>query len=376
MSKRLNGEGSIRRRPGGRWEARVRLSVDGADPQRVSVYGRTREEVRRKLGELRRRANAGQPLRDSGRTVGSWAGEWMADSLPLSGRRPTTVDTYRSLTRTHVVPALGALPLAALRPTHVERLLGDLSAHLSPSTCRQVYAVLRAMLDVAVRDGLVARNVAVAVARPSVPVRTPRVVEPAKVRELVAAAVGDRLRPLLVLVATTGLRRGEALGLRWSDLDLDGGSLRVARSLLRTSSGLHLDSEPKTARGRRTVPLAPATVEVLREHRVRQLEERMQAPVWHERGLVFATEIGGALEPRNVSRWYADLAARCGVEDRGMHALRHFAATGMLESGATVRTVADVLGHADVSVTLNVYASSADEAQRRAVAGLATGLGL
>ena len=117
-----------------------------------------------------------------------------------------------------------------------------------------------------------------------------------------ATAAGDRLRPLLVLVATTGLRRGEALGLRWSDLDLDGGSVRVARNLLRTSAGLHLDSEPKTARGRRTVPLAPATVNVLRKHRVRQLEERMQAPVWRETGLVFVTEVGGALEPRNVSR--------------------------------------------------------------------------
>jgi integrase len=232
------------------------------------------------------------------------------------------------------------------------------------------------MLDVAVRDGLVSRNVAAVVQRPSVQVRPPRVVSPAKVRELVSVAAGERHQPLLVLIATTGLRRGEALGLRWSDLELDGGSLRVARNLLRTSSGLQLDSEPKTARGRRTVPLAPAAVEILRTHRLRQLAERMQAPVWQETGLVFTTEVGGALEPRNVSRWYAELAARCGVEDRGMHALRHFAATAMLESGATVRTVADVLGHADVTVTLNVYASSADEAQRRAVAGLAAGLGL
>jgi integrase len=193
---------------------------------------------------------------------------------------------------------------------------------------------------------------------------------------LLEAAHGHRLRALLVLVATTGLRRGEALALRWCDLDLERGALRVSHGLVRTSAGLRV-SEPKTARGRRTVPLAPATVEALREHRVTQLEDRLRAgTAWRDNGLIFASEVGGLLEPRNVSRWYAALTARCGVEDRGMHALRHFAATSMLEGGATVRTVADVLGHSDVSVTLNVYASSADESRRRAVDGLALGLGL
>lgn len=376
-SKRLNGEGNLRKRPNGVWEARVLIAAEDGPARRVSVYGKTQEEVRAKLADLRGRANAGQPLRDSERTVQAWAEEWMRDSLPLSGRRPTTVDAYCCLTRTNIVPLLGAVKLSALRPTHVESMLGRLAERLSPSTVRQTYSVLRSMLDVAVRDGLVARNVAVAVKRPSVPARDPRAVPSSKVRELLAAAEEHPLRPLLVLVATTGLRRGEAIGLRWSDLDLDAGSLRVSHALVRSSRGLDLDNQPKTPRGRRTVPLAPVTVELLREHRRLQIEERLRrGPGWRDLDLVFATAVGGMLEPRNVSRWYAALTTRCGVEDKGMHALRHFAATSMLEGGATVRTVADVLGHADVAMTLNTYASSVDEARRRAVGDLAAGLGL
>jgi integrase len=123
------------------------------------------------------------------------------------------------------------------------------------------------------------------------------------VAEVVADLDEARFRPLLVLIATTGLRRGEALGLRWADVDIDGGALRVSHALVRSFRGLDADNEPKTPRGRRTLPLAPATVGRRREHRRRQL--------------VFTTVAGGALEPRNVSRWYSKLATGCGVQDRG-----------------------------------------------------------
>lgn len=377
MGKRLSGEGSFRERANGTWEGRVRWTADDGQGKRLSVYGATQSEVRTKVGEVLRRLRRGEPVRDTERTLAVWATEWLSESLPVSGRRASTIDAYSSLTRTHIVPKLGAHKLSALRPTHVEKFLGQLSKELRPSTVRQAYSVLRAILQGAVRDGLIAKNVTLAVTRPVVPMSDPRPVSQKQVRELIASANGHRLRPLLVLVATTGLRRGEALGLRWGDIDLQAGSLRVSRSLVRTSKGIEMDNQTKTPRGRRTIPLAQSVVVELRDHKARQAGERLKAgPAWRNLDLVFCTEDGGPLEPRNVSRWYAGLTLLCGVEDRGMHALRHYAATAMLESGSTVRTVADVLGHSDVSITLNVYASSRDDSQRQAIDGLASGLGL
>lgn len=172
---------------------------------------------------------------------------------------------------------------------------------LSDSTIRQTYTVLRAGLDGAVRDGLLARNPAAAVKRPGVARREAKHASAVDVTKLLLCAEGLRYRNVLVLIAATGLRRGEALALHWSDVDLEGGSLAVRGTLGRVGGKL-VTSEPKTDRSRRTVPIAPPLVAMLRTHRANQAAERLAAgDQWTDSDLVFASEFGTPADPRNTS---------------------------------------------------------------------------
>lgn len=213
------------------------------------MYGRTKTEARRKIREIAERSQAGVALRDEREALGLYLDRWGRTTLAASSRRPTTQETYRTLLRTQVVPVLGEHRLDQLRPSHIDELvLAMRTAGKSAATIRQTYAVLRMALDDAVRDGLLVRNPAAAVARPKVARTDAAVLTVEQVQAVLAASVGTRIRPVLVVLAATGLRRGEALGLRWSDVDLDAGQARVAGSLVRVGTDLVVQP-PKTDRG-------------------------------------------------------------------------------------------------------------------------------
>jgi integrase len=194
------------------------------------------------------------------RRVASWLAHWRATTLAASDRKPATRELYANLSRVHLeTGALGETTLARLRPSDVEALILALRAKgLSDSTIRTTYTVLRSGLDGAVRDGLLARNPAASVKRPGVERREARHLDAGDVNALLRAAEGSRYHPVLVLIAGTGLWRGEALALRWSDVDLDAGTLNVRFTIARVGGELTL-SAPKTARSRREVPLIPAS---------------------------------------------------------------------------------------------------------------------
>lgn len=262
----------------------------------------------------------------------------------------------------------------------VEGLLAGLRKSRSASTTRSTYAAFRACMDTAVRDGLIAANPVSAVDRPRASRPVPRTLTVEHVKSLVAQARRTqdcRIEHLIVLLATTGLRRSEALGLEWADIDLEGGQLEVRRALVRDSEGLQR-SEPKSAAGLRNFSLAPPAIESLKRQRRKQREQRLRAgSAWIDSGYVFTTPDGGAMEPRNVSREYAELASKAGLPDTGMHALRHYAATAWLASGkATVRDVADALGHSSPTITLEIYTSAIPEAQTAAINAAAAVLDL
>jgi integrase len=239
-------------------------------------------------------------------------------------------------------------------------------AGLSASTIRTVYTVLRAALDVAVRDGLVRRNVAEAVRRPTAERTDAVYLSAEQAQQLLEVLRGDRLEALYRLMLATGLRRGEALALHWQDVDLDGGAVRVRWTLSRTSRGLEL-REPKTERSRRTVPLPRSAVETLRAHRVRQTTERLAAgPAWTDCGLVFATEVGTALEPRNVLRRFEALARKAGLEGVHLHTLRHSAASFLLAAGTHTKVVQEHLGHSSYAITADIYSHVAPAQAREA----------
>jgi len=181
---------------------------------------------------------------------------------------------------------------------------------------------------------------------------------------------------VLSLVAMTGLRRGEALALTWADVDHDSSTLRVRRSLSRVDGEL-VSTSPKTAKSRRALPMSPQVSELLQAHRQQQDDERQRAgSLWQDTDLVFTTELGKPMDPRNVLRTVARSAERVGIEHRvGVHSLRHSAATAMLEAGVNLKAVSDLLGHTDIRMTANTYGHVSDATSRAAMDALGTAMG-
>lgn len=386
MGKRSNGEGTVRQRSDGRYEARL----TGTDPDTgkrwsKSFYGATKAEATRKMKAGAKRVEGGKPITDARTPLATWIDEWSNTALEHSGRKPATKHVYRMLARVHLAPApLGTMPLGTIRPSHVESLTGRMrAAGSSDSTVRMTYTVLRAILDTAVRDGLLAVNVAAAVKRPTASRRADgrdeaRHLTPAEVRRVLDAAAGTRYAAPLSLIAATGLRRGEALAVRWIDVNLDAGTLAVTGTLGRGSGKLERTS-PKSVRSRRTLALTPGVVAVLRRQRIAQLEAKMKAGSrWVDTGYVFTTEIGTPIDPRNVLREFVAAVDRAGIDGDGvgLHTLRHSAATAMLDAGVPLHVVSRLLGHSSVAITGDVYGHAGDARQRDAVDVLATALGI
>ena len=376
--RRSNGEGTVYRRNDGRWEASLSHLDDAGKRRRSSFYGRTRQDVRSKLDDARRRLVGGELVKDATTTLGAYAAAWVGSTLEASNRKASTRALYATMVRVHLVPApFGGLRLDRLRASDVEQLLlAKRDAGLSASTRRTLYTVLRAVLDAAVRDGLVRRNAAEQVRRPSGERQEAAYLGREQVATLLEAATATRLAPLLVFLLGTGARRGEALGLHWRDVDLDAATARIRWTVSRTPEGLTL-TEPKTAKSRRVVPLPARVVADLRTHRSAQLEQRLAfGPAWHDRGLVFSNELGDLWEPRNVSRAFTVLAAAAGLPPGvGLHTLRHTVATRLLEDGANMRKVQDLLGHSSYVITADVYAHVGEPEMREVAGQLTAALG-
>lgn len=394
--RRANSQGNVYQRPNGRWEARLRYrDPHTGEQRRVSVYGATQKAALAELDKVRDRLKEGQPPRDATTTLAVWMSHWRATTLAASDRKQATRELYANLSRKHIEAApIGGVRLDRLRPSDIEKLILDMRSQMKPggrtddnlnsdpvralsdSTIRSTYTVLRAGLDGAVRDGLLAKNPAAAVKRPAVERQEARHLDRDNVVKLLDAARGSRYYPALVLIASTGLRRGEAAALRWEHVDLTNRSLRVAATVARVGGKL-VTTPPKTERARRTVPLSGPVVEMLRAHRGRQKRERLQAgDQWHDNGLVFPTEFGTQLDPRNLLRTIQAAAKKAGLQDVDVHTLRHSAASAWLEGGVHIKAVADLLGHSSISITGDIYGHAEDATARAAVDGLADSLGL
>lgn len=394
-----NGEGSIykRVRNGKKtgYIGAVSYVDDATKAKRHVVYGKTRADVRAKMKAVRERLDNGATVKDSTRTLADWLAHWRATTLAISDRKPSTKELYANLSRRHLESGLfGSIRLDRLKPSDVESLVLGLRAKtksarateadpnpaavraLSDATIRQIYTVLRAGLDGAVRDGLLAKNPVAAVKRPGVARKEARHVSAVDVTKLLLCADGLRYRSVMALIAGTGMRRGEALALHWADVDLDNGVLVVRGTLGRVGGALTI-TEPKSERSRRPVPLSAPLVALLRAHRVAQETEReAAASLLQDHGLVFATEFGTPVDPRNILRTVQIAAKKAGIADVGVHTLRQSAAVAWLESNVHIKAVADLLGHSSIAVTGDVYGHTSDDTARSAVDGLADQLGI
>lgn len=279
--RRGNSEGSApRQRADGRWVIQLRYTDDLGVGKRIDVYGKTAKDVRSKSQAVRDRLAADLPAKDSKMTVGAFAVEWIESTLAASDRKANTKTLYAGIVRKHIEGSkLGALTFDAIAPRHIDAWIVGLRAQpLADSTVRTVYTVLRAMLDTAVRDGVVSRNAAAAVKRPKVTSEEAVYLNVSEVRRLLAAAAPSRYAPVFELLVNTGLRRGEALALRWSDIDFDRSVLRVRGTLARVDGELIITS-PKTANSVRSVHMSAATDRILRSARLAQKQERIRAGI-------------------------------------------------------------------------------------------------
>ena len=374
-TRRGSGEDSIYR-DGDRWRGAVSLGCDASGNRvRKKVSGRTRAEVANKLRKLHQQVDSGI-VPDDRLAVAAFLDRWLTVNLPGTVAE-STEDDYVDTVRLHLVPALGRKRLSKLTVADLDKLWqAKRAAGYSPNSIRIMRTVLRRALGQAEREGIVPRNVARLSAAPRVRAREGRTLTVEQARELLNAAAGYRFEAAVVLALAYGMRRGEVLGLHWSALDWQAGTLRVTHGVKRVKDRDGLSgcrtrlvvSELKTPKSRRTLTLTPELVARFRQHRLRQAEAQMAAgALWQDHGLIFASEVGTPMDPDNFSHSFARLCERAGLGHWHPHELRHSGASLMLAQGTPLYVVSEVLGHASIAITKDVYGHLL-EGDRRAAA--------
>ncbi len=372
MANRGQGEGSIYRRADGRWCAAVRLEGGG----RRVFYGRTRREAADKLHAAMEARLRGASLATAGLTTALFLERWLKESVAPKVR-PKTYDGYESLVRLHIVPAVGAIPLEKLGPQDVQALINrKVVEGLAPKTVLYMRGVMRTALNRAVRWGLVTRNAAALTDPPRYTPKEVRYLELDEIRLLLDVIRGDRLEALFIAAIALGMRQGELLGSRWSDVDLEAARWHVRRQLQRRAGTVSY-TEPKTARGRRTLDVPASLVAALRSHRARQLEERLVAgDQWQDDNLVFSTPLGAPLTGTQVTKHLQELAHSAQIRALRFHDLRHTCATLLLAQQVPARVVMELLGHSQISLTMNLYSHVIPALRKEAAERMEVALGL
>jgi len=369
------GDG-ISKRKDGLYVGRVVVHTPGG-PKRKAVYGRKYGEVEKKLNALRADADRGIVFDAESLKVGEWLDSWLSDCVrPLVNAGKVAHSTYvryRGIVDNDLKPALGRRKLKDVTRAEVRKLYAAKGETLSPRSVDYIHVTLQTALSRAVRDDLIARNVAEGERPRSSRDRRSddvKALSPAQVRALLDAARGTRNEALYIVALHTGLRQGELLGLKWSDVGA--ANVSVRRSLKVTDHGLDF-GPTKNKASRRSVPLNRTAAAVLGAHKARQSEERIAARVWHDVGLVFPNRVGKPADHNNLYyREYKPLLERAGLEGEGFtfHALRHTFASALFVRGEHPKRVQSLLGHSSITQTMDTYSHLIDDIGGDAVDGL------
>jgi integrase len=353
--RRSAGEGSIYKLANGRWQGAVDLGWKDGQRIRKRVTRKTRREVVLEMRELVAKAERGQLRPERAPTLAEWLDTYVAEVA--QGRvRASTLVSYQSHIKHHLKPGLGRHRIDQLRPQHIAAFYRDRLRTLSPASVRRIHAVLRRALTVAVRWGLITTNPAMMVDPPPMSSTEPQPYSLDEARAFLTAAATDRLSARWVLALSLGLRQGEALGLQWDDVDFPRGRLQVRRALRLQPGGELALVKTKTLRSNRTLPMPGPLASALQAHRASQSNERtVAADLWHDSDLVFTTAIGTPVHPRNDYRSFQRIIRNAGLRRIRLHDLRHTAASVLLAQGVPARVVMEILGHSQISVTLNTY---------------------
>ena len=352
--------GSIRKRGKGSWELTIDLGHDADGKRRrkfVNVKG-SKAQAQQKLRELLTSLDKGIPVSTSKISFGEWLSRWMAEYV-VPKTRQKSQERYEGLIRKHIVPSLGDIELAKVTPSDIQALEARLLTNgMAPKGVESVHNVISGAFKYALRLEIVWRNPTKSVSPPKT---TRKEVEPpviSRVKGILKLAEAEQhpLLPCLHLIAYTGIRRGEALGLRHQDLDLAHGTISIVQTISRSVQKGIIVEPTKSAAGRRVLDLDDITVKILRAHIGRQLLDRAElGDAYQDTGLVFPSPLGQPFNPMNLTRAFQALAKKQGTKEAKLHNLRHFHASVMLQNGASLLLVSKRLGHASVSTTGDIY---------------------
>jgi len=358
--KRGHGEGSMYKRKNGLWSAQI--SVQG---KRVTNYFKTQREGLDWLQQMRNQIRAGLTFTGAQLPLREFLSQWLGSIREsVKGK---TLHQYGQIVRDHIAPRLGNIKLKDLRPDQIQALYNEkLDSGISARTVILIHAVLHKALKHALKQGIIGRNPTDAVNRPKFRRKEMLTLSDSQVRTLLLVVKDTRFEALFWIAVSTGLRQGELLGLRWSDLDWQSRRLHVQRQLQRVTGGLEF-TEPKSAAGNRVIVLGQEAIIKLRKHQNILIQEKQKAEEkWEEHDLIFPSTHGTPLDHRNLYRFFKLFLKEAGLPDIRFHDLRHTAATLMLQQGIHPKVVQERLGHADITLTLNTYSHVLPSMQQEA----------
>lgn len=372
MTRKNYGAGSLFERSDGRWEATA--TING---KRKSFYGKTKTEAREKRTKALASVARGEYVDISKMKTGEYLQYWVG--VHANTTELVTAQTYRQHIRVHFIPHLGHIPLQKLSTQDIQRMYDALTKQgRKPSTLNSIHIALRAALNDAVRWGKLAKNPCHGVKLPKAKKREQLILTKDQADQLIAAcqdALSEKVQlgAILLLLITTGIRIGEALSLHWSDIDFEKKVLYVANTLSYDKEQRKLyEADPKSESGQREIALSKLAISTLSAHRHNQIEQRLMATTWEDHNLVFTSLTGKHTWDSSVRYQFKVFLRKLGLPEMHPHDLRHNIATALIAAGVPMKTVQNLLGHAKLSTTMDLYGhvspemkqSAADEVDR------------
>lgn len=338
-------------------DGRYRAALNGHGPT-TYYYGATRQEALQKRREAERRLEAGQSAKPQKQTLKAYLEEWLETCIKPPLKSEGTYRLYEVNTRVHLIPALGKIPLESLTPAHLRKLYAEKRKTLSPRTIVGIHSALRMALGQAVKDRILRENVASLVEAPTVPKKERVAFGPEQAKVFLQAIRGHTNEALFATAILYGVRSGELVSMKWSDIDFDRAQLIVRGTKTETSRY-------------RPIPLIPELASLLRRHKAAQQRDGLrQGRKWSEDGPVFANAAGEAWNPRTFRRQLSLIVKHAGLPQLRVHDLRHSCATLLFALGVDPKIIQAILGHANIHITLDLYTHLLPEAKRDAVGKL------
>jgi integrase len=372
----MTGRGYIKKR-GDTWMIQVSAGTDPETGKRRRItrtIGGSKRQAQSELTRLQRETDQGALPLSVRLSVGEYLDSWLEDVV-LHRNRRRTYESYRTIVEQHLKLHIGALPLQSLEAMHIQKMLGAIRRlNRSESTLQRIFTVLRKALTDAERTGLVNKLATRNVEPPRPAKYKVDLPDLEAFKSVIELARRNSRGAVMEFMAHTGLRRGEALALKWSEIDISNSRAQILKSAQRIRGGGIILVEPKSASGKRAVSLNADAIAILEQQKVRQAEEHLKAgPAYSGSNFVFATELGLILDPDNLSHRFKKIAREAGFPALRLHDLRHFHAYALALGGAHPKVIQVQLGHASAAFTMQVY-THVDASLQASAVGKTAGL--